>query len=246
MGRWSGRNLAAPEERRILAGGQLESAWPTLSTVTVARGTVCAVAGRHNMAEGGILITGFDLNSGKKKWQMAPAHRPMSNLLTAGAYARKSLKPDDRANAAAIGGWLVCDGDSVQIDHLGAADLVTGDARERFDVRLEESYTGILRPLKNGSSRSDFEPWLLSASDGDVSFGYHQKTLKFKGGEGISLLKAPAKIRSIASVGDAWLILGDGEIIFVDKKERRVRATVPFEGAAIQHGLAVGPWAGSS
>lgn len=233
------RNLAAPAARIILAGGQLESAWPALSTVAVARGTVCSVAGRHNMAEAGIVITGFDLKSGKKKWQMSPEHRPKNNLFTAGAYARKSLKPDPRPTSAAVSGWLVCDGQSVQIDRIGAAAIDNGDVRENFDARLEKSYTGILRSLKNGSARPNFEQWLLSASAGDESFGYDQRTLKFKGGEGINLLKAPAELRSIASVGDTWLVLANSELMFVDKNERGVRATIPFEGSAIQHGLAV-------
>ncbi|MCH7685654.1 MAG: PQQ-binding-like beta-propeller repeat protein, partial [Planctomycetes bacterium] len=40
------RNLAAPEERQIVVFGQLESVWPSLGPVTVADGTVCAVASR--------------------------------------------------------------------------------------------------------------------------------------------------------------------------------------------------------
>ena len=44
---------------------------------------------------------------------------------------------------------------------------------------------------------------------------------------------------SLASVGHEWLILTGGELILVDKKERRVRKIVRFEGAAMQHGLAI-------
>ncbi len=233
------RNLAAPGERQILAAGQLESAWPALSTVVVARGTVCAVAGRHNMAEGGIVVTGFDLKSGKKRWQMTPEHRPKNNLLTSGAFARKSLKPDPRGTSASLGGWIVCDGHSVQIDRLGAVDIVTGDTRANFDARLKKPYTGISRPLKNGSARSDFEPWLLSATDGDQSLSYDQKALQFKAGDETARFKAPGEVRSVASAGDEWLILTKGRLMLVDKRERVIRVTIPFEGTAIQHGLAI-------
>ncbi len=240
------RNLAEPEDRRILAAGRVESAWPALSTVVVAKGTVCAVAGRHNMAEAGIVVTGFDLKSGKKKWQMAPEHRPKNNLLTAGAYARKSLEPDPRPTSAFLGGWIVCDGRSVQVDRLGAADVVTGEVREKFDARLEERYTGTERPLKNGSDRSNFEPWLLSTTDGDQSLGYDQKALEFKAGEETARFRVPGEVRSLASAGDEWLVSSTGEsdstrgeLILVDKRERKVRAVLRFDGTPIRHGLAI-------
>lgn len=233
------RNMAAPEERRILAAARVESAWPALSTVAVARGIVCAVAGRHNMAEAGILITGFDLKSGVKRWQMAPEHRPKNNLMTAGAYARKSLKPDPRPTSAFLGGWLVCDGQTVQIDRLGAADVITGEARKPFDVRLDSKYTGESRPLKNGADRSDFRQWLLSAADGEQSLKYDQKKLKFRAGEQTAEFRVPGKVRSVASAGSEWIILTEGEIILVDKQKRRVRKIVRFEGTPIDHGLAI-------
>jgi hypothetical protein len=234
------RNLAAPEVRRIVASGQMESAWPALSTVVVAKGIVCAVAGRHNMAEAGIVVTGFDLKSGKKKWQMTPEHRPKNNLMTSGAYAKKSLKPDPRPTSAFLGGWIVFDGESVQIDRLGAMDIVTGEVRKKFDTRLEAKYTGKLRPLKNGSDRSDFKPWLLTASDGAQSLRYDQKTLQFKAGDQTTKFRVPGKVLSVASAGGDWLILTTkGELILVDKKERRVRKIVRFKATAIQHGLAI-------
>ena len=233
------RNMAAPEERRMIAAGQLESAWPALSTVAVAKGIICAVAGRHNMAEAGIVITGFDLKSGKKKWQMTPEHRPKNNLLTSGAYARRSLAPDPRPTSAFLGGWLVCDGQSVQIDRLGAVDIVTGQARQNFDARLEDAYTGVLRPLKNGSARSDFKPWLLSATDGDRALSYDLKTLHFRVGDETVRFRVPGEVKSLASAGRGWLILTGRELILVDKQERRVRKIIRFAGTAIQHGLAI-------
>jgi outer membrane protein assembly factor BamB len=233
------RNLVAPETRQIIASGQLESAWPALSTVTVAKGTVCAVAGRHNMAEAGIVMTGLDLVSGKKKWQMTPEHRPKDNLLTAGAYARKSLPPDPRSSSAAVAGWIVCDGKSVQIDRLGAADIVTGEVREHFDTRLESQYTGTARRLKDGTSRADFEQWFLSAGDGEKLISYDQKALQFQTGDEKARFKAPGKVRSLASTREDWVILTEGALLLVDKRERRVRATVPFEGTAIRQGLAI-------
>ena len=111
------------------------------------------------------MVTGFDLHTGKKLWQTAAPHRPLSNLLTGGAFARRSLKPDPRPTSASLGGWLVSNGSTVQVDRLGAFDMKTGQPRELFDARLDLPYKSRQRPLKNGASRSDPTPWLLSAVD---------------------------------------------------------------------------------
>jgi outer membrane protein assembly factor BamB len=233
------RNLAAPEERQIVAIGQLESAWPSLGPVIVAGDTICAVAGRHNMAEGGIVITGFDLPTGNKVWQTEAPHRPLSNLLTGGAFARKSLKPDPRPTSAALGGWLVSNGSTVQIDRLGAFDVTTGQPRELFDTRLDHPYKSKLRSLKNGARRSDFGPWLLSASDGKYSCKSNGQELEFSDKDATQRFRAPGEVRSLASAGDAWVVLTANRLLLIDKRRRAVVGSCEFAGNAALHGLAI-------
>jgi outer membrane protein assembly factor BamB len=233
------RNLAAPEERQIVAFGQLESAWPALGPVTVSGGTVCAVAGRHNMAEGGILVTGFDLGTGKKLWQTAAPHQPLSNGLTGGAYEPKSTKPDPRPTSAALGGWLVSDGSTVQVDRLGAFDVKTGQTRDLFDARLDRPYKSGIRPLKNGAKRSDPKLWLLAAGDGNSSCRGIGQELAMTQNKTTKRFRTPSDVRSVASAGDAWVVLTDNQLLLVDKTTHVTRVACEFQGVASMHGLGI-------
>ena len=231
------RNLAAPEDRRILVINQLESVWPALGPVIVVKGVVCAVAGRHNMAEAGIVVTGFDLVTGKKKWQKETPHRPRNNPMTGGAYEPKSTDP--RPTSASLAGWLVSDGSTVQIDRLGAFDVRTCESRELFDTRLNRKYTGKLRPFKNRSKRNDFEPWLLSAEDGKFSCKVIGKKLVLSADGKAHEFRVPGDVRAVASAGSDWVLMTKNQLLQVDKIKREIRASIQFQGDSQQHGLAV-------
>lgn len=250
------RNLAAPADRRIMVEGQLESAWPATASVTINDETVCAAAGRHNLAEGGIVVTAFDLVSGRKKWQKETPHRDLTNALTGGAYEFRSkpysVTPDPRPTAAAAGGWLVREGKAVQIDRLGAFDVNSGRAAAMFDDRLSSRYVGPLRPLKNRSRRPHFDQWLLSAADGKRVCRITAGTLvQVEGPKALPLTAAPAAadIAAIASAGTDWVVLArppanqnstvDSKLVLIDKAAARVRAERRFPGLPVPHGLAI-------
>ncbi len=59
------RFRAAPEDRRIMAWGQLESAWPVHGSVLVHSGTLYCVAGRNTFLDGGIRFLRLDPETGK-------------------------------------------------------------------------------------------------------------------------------------------------------------------------------------
>ena len=60
------RYRAAPEDRRVVFFGQLESAWPVHGSVLVQGGVVYAAAGRSSFLDGGIVLYRLDAASGKK------------------------------------------------------------------------------------------------------------------------------------------------------------------------------------
>ncbi|MFH1739381.1 MAG: PQQ-binding-like beta-propeller repeat protein, partial [bacterium] len=60
------RYRAAPEERRVVAFDQLESAWPVHGSVLVKNGVAYFSAGRSSYLDGGIFFYGVDPISGKK------------------------------------------------------------------------------------------------------------------------------------------------------------------------------------
>jgi len=63
------RFAAAPQDRRIGAFGQLESAWPVHGSVLVQKGTVYFAAGRSSHLDGGIYMYGLDAATGELRHQ---------------------------------------------------------------------------------------------------------------------------------------------------------------------------------
>jgi len=62
------RFLAAPDPRRIVSYGQLESVWPVHGSVLVQDGVVYFAAGRSSFLDGGILVYGLDAASGRVRY----------------------------------------------------------------------------------------------------------------------------------------------------------------------------------
>ena len=65
-GRMMWRYRAAPDNRRLMAYEQLESAWPVSGSVLVANGAVCCVAGRSAFLDGGMRLVRLDPKTGCK------------------------------------------------------------------------------------------------------------------------------------------------------------------------------------
>ncbi|MFH1022308.1 MAG: PQQ-binding-like beta-propeller repeat protein, partial [Planctomycetota bacterium] len=71
------RFRAAPEERRIISFGQLESPWPVAGGVLVEQGKACFLAGRSTSLEGGLYVHAVDPATGKRAWtKREPAPEP--------------------------------------------------------------------------------------------------------------------------------------------------------------------------
>jgi outer membrane protein assembly factor BamB len=75
------RLRAAPAERRIVAFGQVESAWPTFGSVLVKDGVASFSAGHHANAEGGIQVYGVEPATGKFLWRNAPSYEIVNDVL---------------------------------------------------------------------------------------------------------------------------------------------------------------------
>ena len=65
-GRLAWRFRAAPEDRRLVAYEQLESAWPVSGSVLVQGDVVCCVAGRSAFLDGGMRLVRLDAASGRQ------------------------------------------------------------------------------------------------------------------------------------------------------------------------------------
>ncbi|KKK54955.1 hypothetical protein LCGC14_3079450, partial [marine sediment metagenome] len=67
-GRLVWRFRAAPEDRRIIVDGQLESPWPVAGSVLVQGGTAFFAAGRHAKLDGGVTVFAAEPATGKVLW----------------------------------------------------------------------------------------------------------------------------------------------------------------------------------
>ncbi len=63
------RFRAAPADRRVVAYGQLESAWPVPGSVLVEAGTAYCAAGRSSFLDGGMRLLGLDPTSGEERFE---------------------------------------------------------------------------------------------------------------------------------------------------------------------------------
>jgi len=61
----------APEERRMVSYGKVESVWPAIGGVLVADGVAYASAGRTQGSDGGLVIRAFVPETGKQLWARA-------------------------------------------------------------------------------------------------------------------------------------------------------------------------------
>jgi len=67
-GKLQWRVRLAPQERRMVEHGVVESVWPVYGAVLVYNNTIYASAGRNSDTDGGMVIAAFDPATGERKW----------------------------------------------------------------------------------------------------------------------------------------------------------------------------------
>lgn len=123
------RFMAAPYERKIVACGQLESAWPVYGVV-MHDGCVCASAGVHPEAGGGITVYGLDPKTGQPQWKKVLARSPVEY----GGKGRVSIRPNRILNDV-----LQSDGQTLRLPGLEfRPDEPDADIQKKIDGQTEE------------------------------------------------------------------------------------------------------------
>lgn len=79
-GQLAWRVRVAPDERRMVAFGQVESVWPALGSVLVQDHLVYACAGRTTESDGGVAVGAFDLATGQQVWGVAVGPGPQRQI----------------------------------------------------------------------------------------------------------------------------------------------------------------------
>ena len=106
------RFRAAPEERRVVSYGQLESAWPVHGSVLVADGVVSCTAGRSSYLDGGIRLCRIDVKTGKLLSERRIDHRDPETGYQRKGVVRGTTMP------GVLSDILTSDGTSIYLRHL--------------------------------------------------------------------------------------------------------------------------------
>jgi len=102
------RFRAAPDERRVVAFGRVESAWPVHGSVLVLDGVVYCTAGRSSFLDGGITLYGLDAATGERRYETRlDGPHPDPGPIDENAYAMEGSKSD----------VLVTDGERIYLFH---------------------------------------------------------------------------------------------------------------------------------
>jgi len=116
------RFRAAPHERRVVAFGQVESAWPVHGSVLVTGNVAYFAAGRSSFLDGGMILYGLDPLTGEVRYETRlEGPDPDTSLLDENAYAMEGAKSD----------ILVTDGTLIYLFH------------NAFDLRLHKQPTPV-------------------------------------------------------------------------------------------------------
>ena len=75
------RFRVAPEDRRIVAFGQLESPWPVVGGVMVRDGLAYALAGRTSESDGGVHVCCLEPATGNLHWEQCPTNDPAKGFV---------------------------------------------------------------------------------------------------------------------------------------------------------------------
>jgi len=129
------RFRAAPHDRRVVAFGRIESAWPVHGSVLTMDGTVYLTAGRSSFLDGGITLYGLDYATGKTRYETTmDGPHPDLKVRDNDAYAMEGSKSD----------ILVTDGELIYLFH------------NAFNKKLEKQPTPIQgeRTVRNLGERN--------------------------------------------------------------------------------------------
>ncbi len=188
------RYLVAPLDRRIVAFGQVESAWPVAGSVLVRDRVAYAAAGRAPDADGGITIVALDTRTGEALW------------------SAKS-----KAEMVGMCDYLVAGGDQVFLANLGF-DLKTGECTPaKTPSHLRGGKAGLLEAswLDAGLAlRKSIHTWTARGAAGELLamgaqdvFGCKAGSALFRSGSqawSVSV-KAPRQVRALALTGSHLL-----------------------------------------
>ena len=234
------RFRAAPEDRRIMVAGRLESLWP-VPCALVENGVAYVAAGRHSGMDGGIYAWALDAPTGKVVWQkhlVRGGDKISGKLNWSGSYHANDVLVSN--GGSIVMGRLLFDaksgqmtvGGSTQFGKKSAQYLSSGNARSgaglvpfgflnnRRNIGQRSSYHKVRYKLTLWTyGRHGGASGMLLAFTKDKIFGVTGKTsgngaqwqLFAKGGSAWTLSVPAGSVRALLPAGPTLFAAGPGK-----------------------------------
>lgn len=256
-GAFAWQTRIAPQDRRLVAFGQVESSWPVIGSPLVMDGVAYAVAGRSTEMDGGCALVAFDPLTGATRW---------GSQLTKGPGRRSDvLRWGD--DALCMQNWRI---DPVAGEPLKAAKDTSKSHGGNLDGLLDSSWihVGNRRSGKHiaGNVAGDVLVW-----GGDTWYGYSTDrnvngcfAITRDNAEAAEPKKASSiaftwrwpcagnrRVTALALAGNALVASGrasadDGEqvkgfLVLLNRESGEVLAEISLPSPAVHHGIALAP-----
>ncbi len=243
-GRLVWRYRAAPDARRIVAHGQLESAWPVVGGVLVSDGVAYFAVGRHGAADGGVHVYAANPKTGEIIWHKNPE--------------RYATLPD----------LLVSAGESVHMADWKFDAKSGSDSSSSSGELLSSSRLGLLnddwykRPL---ALRKNLQQWSASSGSGQL-LSFNEEWVcgfigasRVNGGDGSISGHATLFAKPLSGDGKAWslnlplgtqvkgMVLADKSLLIAgrldgyDEKSNALRTLSVADGKLVAQQSVPGP-----
>jgi len=239
-GKMAWKYRVAPNDRRIVAFGGLESSWPVAGTVLIKGDLAYAAAGRAPDADGGLFVVALELQSGQMVWEQAIQGGDFKGLCD----------------------YLIDGGESVFLSNF-KYDAATGEIQPASAVpqHLRGGKVGLLEPSwtkHDLALRKDIQTWTAADTSGQlIAFGPYAKAtcqaeshrIVIDADDHFELELAPfEQVTSMALTPGHLLVAGGldrrdvnrgGFLRIIDLSTGRVLQTLPLASEAAFDSLAV-------
>ena len=141
---------SAPEERRVMAFGQMESPWPVVGGVMVDHGLAYFVAGRTTSLDGGIHVYAVKPDTGEVVWE--------KHYTTENESTNVSDKKNSGGTFEGAADLLMSDGNLVSMTGWWNLDPLKGDVKsDKYDLLRSSQASAVSNPgeLLNSDWRWD-------------------------------------------------------------------------------------------
>jgi outer membrane protein assembly factor BamB len=242
------RTRAAPDDRRIVAYGQVESLWPAIGSVVVFDNIVFTTAGRTSNSDGGVALIALDPATGETKWAhcIGPEAKRLNDMLSVhdSEIAWHYMRFDPKTGKQTVPEKMPNDKDY-------------GGGAGKYEGSITDALWTVLRNRRSCNAYDLGDAFKLGQKDSNI-LAWNNKivakssgaTLRENGTQGFVLPSPQGNlVEAIAICGNAAVYAGrigdvakkkaTGFVWIVSLADGKKTQVLPLPGPAVMDGIAV-------